>query len=114
MLVGTLGRSEDDRGGGFVGAMKPWHGTEHLEEIARGAESKLLLIGPNKSSIDGAICPGHLKPQDLADAVAALDVGLAPSPADAPPWFCPRKVAIIFRDESGFRLLNVRPNGRGV
>jgi pSer/pThr/pTyr-binding forkhead associated (FHA) protein len=29
-------------------------------------------------------------------------------------WFCPRKIAIIFRDESGFRLLNVTPKGTDV
>lgn len=29
-------------------------------------------------------------------------------------WFCPRKVAIVFRDESGFRLINVSPKGDGV
>lgn len=29
-------------------------------------------------------------------------------------WFCPRKVAIIFRDESGFRLINVTPKGDSV
>ena len=29
-------------------------------------------------------------------------------------FFCPRKVAIIFRDESGFRLINVSPKGDGV
>ncbi|RMG15100.1 MAG: FHA domain-containing protein [Planctomycetota bacterium] len=29
-------------------------------------------------------------------------------------WFCPRKVAIIFRDESGFRLINVTPKGTDV
>ncbi|MGE0708924.1 MAG: FHA domain-containing protein [Planctomycetota bacterium] len=29
-------------------------------------------------------------------------------------WFCPRLVALIFRDESGFRLLNVSPKGDGV
>ena len=29
-------------------------------------------------------------------------------------WFCPRKCAIIFRDESGFRLLNVTPKGSDV
>jgi hypothetical protein len=26
-------------------------------------------------------------------------------------WFTPRKIAIIFRDESGFRLINVTPKG---
>lgn len=29
-------------------------------------------------------------------------------------WFCPRKVAMIFRDESGFRLINVSPKPEGV
>lgn len=29
-------------------------------------------------------------------------------------WFCPRKVAIIFRDESGFRLLDVTHKGGAV
>lgn len=29
-------------------------------------------------------------------------------------FFCPRMVAIIFRDESGFRLLNVTPKGTDV
>ena len=29
-------------------------------------------------------------------------------------FFCPRKVAIVFRDESGFRLINVTPKGTGV
>ncbi|MBL4847556.1 MAG: FHA domain-containing protein [Planctomycetes bacterium] len=29
-------------------------------------------------------------------------------------WFCPRLVAVIFRDESGFRLLNVTPKGTDV
>ena len=87
-----LGLAEDERVIGFVGAMNPLHGTDQLLEIARGAEAKLLLIGPSNSAIDGAICTGHLKPQELADAVAALDVGLAPYPPDAPPWFCPLKV----------------------
>ncbi|MBM4393322.1 MAG: glycosyltransferase, partial [Deltaproteobacteria bacterium] len=27
-----------------------------------------------------------------ADLVAAMDVGLAPYAADAPPWFCPLKI----------------------
>jgi predicted component of type VI protein secretion system len=29
-------------------------------------------------------------------------------------WFCPQKVAIIFRDESGFRLINVSPKSADV
>ena len=87
-----LGLKEDDRVVGFVGSMKPWHGTERLKTIADGANAKLVLIGPAKSDIPGAITTGHLNPAALADAVAALDVGLAPYPIDAPPWFCPLKV----------------------
>jgi len=29
-------------------------------------------------------------------------------------WGCPRKVAIIFRDESGFRLVDVSPSGTSI
>jgi pSer/pThr/pTyr-binding forkhead associated (FHA) protein len=29
-------------------------------------------------------------------------------------WFCPRIVAIVIRDESGFRLVDVSPNGQSV
>lgn len=87
-----LQMKEDERVVGFVGSMKPWHGTELLAEIAERAEATLVLVGPAQSSIPGAQCTGHLGPQDLADVVAALDVGLAPYPADAPPWFCPLKV----------------------
>lgn len=88
----ALGLQEDDRVVGFVGSLKPWHGLEALAPIAEGAEAKLVLIGPTTSDIPGAICTGHLHGQALADAVAALDVGLAPYPEDAPPWFCPLKV----------------------
>jgi glycosyltransferase involved in cell wall biosynthesis len=87
-----MGLDEDERVVGFVGSMKPWHGTECLKSIADGAEAKLVLIGPNSTEIPDALTTGHLNPQALADAVAALDVGLAPYPADAPPWFCPLKI----------------------
>jgi len=88
----AMGLDPDDRVVGFVGSMKPWHGTEYLQRIAEGAEAKLILIGPESSDIPNAFCAGHLTPQNLADAVAALDVGLAPFPSDAPPWICPMKV----------------------
>ena len=87
-----LGMSENERLVGFVGSMKPWHGVESLGEIAERAEARLVLIGPEHSSISKALCTGHLNTQELADVVSALDVGLAPYPEDAPPWFCPLKV----------------------
>ncbi|MGB0638427.1 MAG: glycosyltransferase family 4 protein [Myxococcota bacterium] len=87
-----LGMDEEARVIGFVGSMKPWHGVDSLRAIATGAEAHLALIGHGTGGPDGAIRTGHLNPQDLADVVAALDVGLAPYPKDAPPWFCPLKV----------------------
>jgi starch synthase len=77
---------------GFVGSMKPWHGADRLAQIADAAGARLAIVGPPSVDIEGAICTGHLNPQALADAVSAMDVGLAPYPADAPPWFCPLKV----------------------
>ena len=87
-----LGLNDGERLVGFVGSMKPWHGVEALPEIAERAEARLVLIGPEHSSIPKALCTGHLNTQELADVVSALDVGLAPYPEDAPPWFCPLKV----------------------
>ena len=87
-----LGIEEDVPVIGFVGSMKPWHGTEMLADIAKGAEAKLVLVGPSQSAVPEAHCTGYLATQALADVVAALDVGLAPYPSDAPPWFCPLKV----------------------
>lgn len=88
----ALGLEADERVVGYVGSWKSSNGSESLEAIAEAAEAKLVVIGPDKGSASNAIYAGHLNPQDLADAVAALDVGLAPYPADAPPWFCPLKV----------------------
>lgn len=80
---------------GFVGSMKPWHGLDRLAGAAAAAGARLVLVGrraPGLTAPEGALLPGHLGPDALADVVAALDVGLAPYPADAPPWFCPLKI----------------------
>jgi len=78
---------------GFVGSMKPWHGVARLPRLAAAAGARLVLIGRKPKTVPpGVIATGHLEPDALADAVAALDVGLAPYPADAPPWFCPLKI----------------------
>ncbi len=88
----ALGLDPDERVAGYVGSLRTTNGTEHLESIANGSEARLVVIGPDKGPFENAIYTGHLNPQQLADAVAALDVGLAPYPSDAPPWFCPLKV----------------------
>lgn len=78
---------------GFVGSMKPWHGLERLPALATAVDARFVLIGKPPNDVpDNILTTGHLTGQDLADVVAALDVGIAPYPADAPPWFCPLKI----------------------
>jgi len=77
---------------GFVGSMKLWHGIDRLGRIARGVGARLVMVGDNSRAPEDTLLPGHLGPTDLADVIAALDVGLAPYPADAPAYFCPLKI----------------------
>ena len=86
------GIEPEERVVGYVGSLGAENGTEHLDSIARGANAKLVMIGPSKGPITNAIYTGHLPPQELADAVAGLDAGLAPYAVDAPPWYCPMKI----------------------
>ena len=88
----ALGLDEDERAVGYIGAARSTDGAHHLQAIAQGADARLVMIGTHTSPPDGTIQTGHLNPQELADAVAALDVGLAPYTRDAPPWSCPLKV----------------------
>jgi len=67
---------------GFVGSMKPWHGADRVERLARQAGGEALLVGDPP-----------VGEQAVADAIASMDVALAPYRADAPAWFCPLKVA---------------------
>lgn len=97
-----LGLGEDEPVIGFVGSMKAWHGVGRLVRVAQAVGARLALVGERRdpatfldigqSLPEDLIWTDHLAPQGLADVVAALDVGLAPYPADAPPWFCPLKV----------------------
>lgn len=81
---------------GFVGSMKPWHGVDRIPAILDALPAATALIvgdGPVTVPHPRARSVGQLTGKRLADAIAAMDVGLAPYPADAPPWFCPLKVA---------------------
>ncbi len=105
---GTALRGDGDRDGarrrlglsglviGFVGSMKPWHGVERLPAILDALpEATALIVGDGPCSIPAhprAIALGRVAPADLGGVVAAMDVGLAPYAADAPPWFCPLKI----------------------
>ena len=88
----ALGLTPDEPAVGYVGALRRSDGAEHLEAIASGANARLVIIGNDTLGSTTAVQTGHLNPQDLADAVAAIDVGLAPYTADAPPWCCPLRV----------------------
>jgi glycosyltransferase involved in cell wall biosynthesis len=89
-----LGAQPEEHLIGFVGSPKSWHGVENLETIARQSGARLVIVGDTRGSpfSEAVITPGHLAGQALADVVAALDVGMAPYPEDAPPWFCPLKI----------------------
>jgi len=91
----ALGLRPDEFAVGFLGSMKPWHGVDRLGAIARGSGARLVLLGNAGELPDlpsNTVRAGHLDGQIMADAIAALDVGLAPYPEDAPPWFCPLKI----------------------
>jgi starch synthase len=92
-----MGVEEDTLLVGFVGSMKPWHGHKEVIHIAREVGARPVLIGHVSAAMQSAhgpdlVAPGFLSGGDLADAIKALDVALAPYPEDAPPWFCPLKV----------------------
>lgn len=81
---------------GFVGSMKPWHGVDRLPALLDALPGFTALVagdGPVEVPRHPRLLAlGRVAPRDLADVVAAMDVGLAPYRADAPPWFCPLKV----------------------
>jgi glycosyltransferase involved in cell wall biosynthesis len=75
---------------GFLGSCKLWHGVDQVPEIARRAGGVPVILGDGPVRIQGA--HGRVPEDQVADAVAALDVGLAPYPEHAPPWFHPLKI----------------------
>lgn len=80
---------------GFLGSMKPWHGVERLPELLDAIPDAVGLCvgdGPVKITHPRLRCVGQVPEREVADYVAAMDIGLAPYRADAPPWFCPLKI----------------------
>ncbi|HNC94910.1 MAG TPA: glycosyltransferase family 4 protein [Myxococcota bacterium] len=81
---------------GFLGSMKPWHGVERLVELLEifpDAQGLCVGEGPVRLPSHPRLrCVGQVSEREAADLVAAMDVGLAPYAADAPPWFCPLKI----------------------
>jgi glycosyltransferase involved in cell wall biosynthesis len=83
---------------GFVGSMKPWHGVERLGAVLdRLPRARGLLVGEGPVAFHHPRCvaTGRVPEPEVADLCAAMDVGLAPYRADAPPWFCPLKVLAL-------------------
>ncbi len=81
---------------GFLGSMKPWHGVDRLPAILDALPGFTAVVagdGPIEVPRHPRLrALGRVAPRHVADVVAAMDVGLAPYRADAPPWFCPLKI----------------------
>lgn len=77
---------------GALGVARAWHGGDRLRPLAEALGARLLVVGPPAGAVAGALCPGPLHGQALADVLAACDLGVAPYTVDAPPWLCPLKV----------------------
>ncbi|MFH1469903.1 MAG: glycosyltransferase family 4 protein [Pseudomonadota bacterium] len=88
---------------GFLGAFRPWHGLGMLRPLLEALpEAHLLLVGAARPGEEHLVADLARQPRvtmagrrpeaEVADLVAAMDLGLAPYPADAPPWFCPLKI----------------------
>jgi glycosyltransferase involved in cell wall biosynthesis len=110
---------------GFLGSFQPWHGVGALPGLLRAIpDARLLLVGADRegramppdwpSDLAGrVVAAGRVTEAEVADLVAAMDVGLAPYPPDAPPWFCPLKVLsyraqgtpVVGTDVADLRLL---------
>lgn len=79
----------------LLGAHRPWHGAHHLPALlAALPEATAVVIGAGAVAVDHPRVRHmpHLEGADLADALSAADVGLAPYDG-APPWLNPLKIA---------------------
>lgn len=99
---------------GFVGTLKPWHGTDVLvdafarfvarREAGTGTTPRLVLIGdgPERSRLQervGALgipdlvdFRGAVAPHSVPDLLSRVDIGVAPYPAGGDAYFSPMKV----------------------
>ncbi len=89
-----LGLKDSDFVLGFLGSMKVWHGVERLQRwVEELPDARGLLVGSGPVALpEGLIQTGSVPEATAAHYVSAMDVGLIPYPADAPPWFCPLKL----------------------
>ena len=88
---------------GFIGSLRPWHGVDRLPALLESWPSAhLLLVGADQQGKtpdwvtkygERVHAVGRVDGGDVANFAAAMDVGLAPYPIDAPPWFSPLKIS---------------------
>jgi glycosyltransferase involved in cell wall biosynthesis len=99
----TVGLDDEAWVLGFLGAFRPWHGLQQLPPLLeRLPDARLLMVGGGRAAEQPlwrpliehprVVMAGRRTQPELPELVAAMDLGLAPYPADAPPWFCPLKV----------------------
>lgn len=90
---------------GFVGTLKPWHGTGTLVEAARildrpGARLSIIGDGPERERLEAhardagvaADFAGAVAPATVPARIAEFDVAVAPYPARGEAYFSPLKV----------------------
>ncbi len=79
---------------GVLGSGRPWHGLHRLPAIADHLEGwTIAVIGPGAPVHPRIQGLGPVPEEAVGEILAALDVGLIPTPPDAPPWFDPLKLA---------------------
>ena len=83
----------------FAATLRPWHGIETLAAAWRllgDAAPPLTVIGdgPGRQLLEsaGARTTGALPHDRVPAALATAQIGIAPYPADAPPYFSPLKL----------------------
>ncbi|MGW9112117.1 glycosyltransferase family 4 protein [Microbacterium sp. NPDC055683] len=94
---------------GFVGTLKPWHGTATLLDAfallaAVRPDARLVIVGdgPERSALerravergiaDRTLFAGSVAPADVPGWLRMMDVATAPYPATGDPYFSPLKV----------------------
>jgi len=79
---------------GVLGSGRPWHGLDRLPAIAAHLPGwKIAVIGSPPPVHPAIVGLGQVPEEALGEILAAVDVGLVPTPAGAPPWFDPLKIA---------------------
>lgn len=83
---------------GFLGAMSAWQGAQVLpdllDRLGPGWRGLAVGAGPAPPADHPRLMRlGRVPEGEVPGLVAAMDVAIAPYGEDAPPWFCPLKIA---------------------